>query len=262
MNRGRRGRGRARSRPRRPPARRARRRGRRRRARTGGPRRAADAAGRRRRGPGRPRSTNAIEAPTRPRSSNSRNPPYQVSASSTSPTSRATWFRRGTGPRPRTGGLPRRLRAGVVGLRDARLRQRRRTPHAREREPLARGTRVGDRAVRSDARERFQFSSLKDACLRSCRHPASFIHRHYERGTAAAFKLGARHRAFCAGCCWALMLVMFALGVASLIWMALLTALMVHEKTRPAGARTVPLTGVTLLALGSTLFLWGAALSP
>jgi predicted metal-binding membrane protein len=108
----------------------------------------------------------------------------------------------------------------------------------------------------------FQFSSLKDACLRSCRHPASFMHRHYQRGTAGAFKLGARHGAFCVGCCWALMLVMFALGVASLIWMALLTALMVHEKTRPAGAHTVPLTGVTLLALGSTLFLWAAALSP
>jgi predicted metal-binding membrane protein len=104
----------------------------------------------------------------------------------------------------------------------------------------------------------FQFSSLKDACLRACRHPASFMHRHYKRGTAGAFKLGARHGVFCVGCCWALMLVMFALGVASLIWMALLTALMVHEKTRPTGARTVPLTGVTLLALGSTLFLWGA----
>ena len=108
----------------------------------------------------------------------------------------------------------------------------------------------------------FQFTPLKDACLRSCRHPASFIHRHYKRGTVAAFKLGARHGIFCVGCCWALMLVMFALGVASLIWMALLTALMVHEKTRPAGARTVPVTGVTLLAVGSTLFLWGAALSP
>jgi predicted metal-binding membrane protein len=108
----------------------------------------------------------------------------------------------------------------------------------------------------------FQFTSLKDACLRSCRHPASFIHRHYKRGTAGAFRLGARHGIFCVGCCWALMLVLFALGVASLIWMALLTALMVHEKTHPAGARTVPLTGVTLLALGTTLFLWGAAAAP
>jgi predicted metal-binding membrane protein len=108
----------------------------------------------------------------------------------------------------------------------------------------------------------FQFSSLKDACLRACRHPASFIHRHYQRGTAGAFKLGARHGLFCVGCCWALMLVMFALGVASLIWMALLTALMVHEKTRASGARTVPLTGATLLALGTTLFLYGATTSP
>jgi len=108
----------------------------------------------------------------------------------------------------------------------------------------------------------FQFTSLKDACLRACRHPASFIHRHYQRGTAGAFRLGARHGLFCVGCCWALMLVMFAVGVASLIWMALLTALMVHEKTRPTGARTVPVTGATLLALGSTLFLWQAALSP
>jgi predicted metal-binding membrane protein len=104
----------------------------------------------------------------------------------------------------------------------------------------------------------FQFSSLKDACLRSCRHPASFMHRHYRRGTGGAFALGLRHAAFCVGCCWALMLVMFAAGVASLVWMALLTTLMVHEKTRPAGQRTVPITGATLLALGSTLFLWGA----
>jgi predicted metal-binding membrane protein len=104
----------------------------------------------------------------------------------------------------------------------------------------------------------FQFTPLKDACLRACRHPASFLRRHYRRGTGGAFSLGARHGLFCVGCCWALMLVMFAAGAVSLIWMALLTALMVHEKTRPSGARTVPLTGTVLLALGSTLLLWGA----
>jgi predicted metal-binding membrane protein len=97
----------------------------------------------------------------------------------------------------------------------------------------------------------FQFTPLKDACLDACRHPASFMLRHYRRGAAGGFSLGARHGLFCVGCCWALMLVMFALGAASLVWMALLTALMVHEKTRPLGARTVPLTGVTLLALAS-----------
>jgi predicted metal-binding membrane protein len=63
---------------------------------------------------------------------------------------------------------------------------------------------------------------------------------------------------FCVGCCWALMFVMFAAGAANLIWMAALTALMVHEKTRPAGARTVPLTGTVFLAAGSTLMLYAA----
>ena len=102
----------------------------------------------------------------------------------------------------------------------------------------------------------FQFSSLKDACLRACRHPASFLHRHYRRGTRGGFELGARHGLFCVGCCWALMLVMFAAGAASLVWMAALTALMVYEKTRPSGATAVPLTGAVLLAVGSTLLLW------
>jgi predicted metal-binding membrane protein len=104
----------------------------------------------------------------------------------------------------------------------------------------------------------FQFSSLKDACLKACRHPASFLRRHYRRGPAGGLMLGARHGVFCVGCCWALMLVMFAAGAANLIWMAALTGLMVHEKTRPSGARTVPLTGVVLLAAGSTLLLWAA----
>jgi len=54
------------------------------------------------------------------------------------------------------------------------------------------------------------------------------------------------------------MLVMFAAGVASLVWMALLTALMVHEKTRSAGRRTVPVTGVALLGLSSVVLLYSA----
>jgi predicted metal-binding membrane protein len=102
----------------------------------------------------------------------------------------------------------------------------------------------------------FQFTPLKDACLDKCRHPASFMLRHYRRGARAGFELGARHGAFCVGCCWALMLVMFALGATNLILMALLTALMVHEKTRPAGRRAVPVTGVTLLAIASVVLLY------
>jgi len=82
--------------------------------------------------------------------------------------------------------------------------------------------------------------------------------RYYERGPAGGFRLGARHGAFCVGCCWALMLVMFAAGVASLVWMALLTGVMIHEKTRPLGARAVPVTGVALLGTASLVLLYSA----
>jgi predicted metal-binding membrane protein len=104
----------------------------------------------------------------------------------------------------------------------------------------------------------FQFTSLKDACLDKCRHPAQFLMRFYERGPAGGFRLGARHGLFCVGCCWALMLVMFAAGVASLIWMALLTGVMIHEKTRPMGARAVPVTGAALLGAASIVLIYSA----
>ena len=55
------------------------------------------------------------------------------------------------------------------------------------------------------------------------------------------------------------MLVMFAAGVASLIWMALLTTIMVHEKTHATGRATVPVTGIAALGLASILFAWGAS---
>jgi predicted metal-binding membrane protein len=104
----------------------------------------------------------------------------------------------------------------------------------------------------------FQFTPLKEACLDRCRHPGAFMLRYYRRGVASGLRLGAWHGVFCVGCCWALMLVMFAVGVASLVWMALLTAVMVHEKTRPAGKRTVPVTGAALLAVSSTVLLYSA----
>jgi predicted metal-binding membrane protein len=104
----------------------------------------------------------------------------------------------------------------------------------------------------------FQFTSLKEACLDTCRHPAQFILRFYERGVAGGLRLGARHGAYCVGCCWALMLVMFAAGVASLVCMALLTAIMVHEKTHPGGRRAVSVTGAALLATACVALLASA----
>ena len=99
----------------------------------------------------------------------------------------------------------------------------------------------------------FQFTPLKDACLRACRLPSMFLTRHYRRGVGGGFRLGVRHGLFCLGCCWALMLVAFAAGVASLLWMAALTALMVHEKTQPRGRHGVPVTGALLLAAAAVM---------
>jgi predicted metal-binding membrane protein len=101
----------------------------------------------------------------------------------------------------------------------------------------------------------FQFSSLKEKCLRECRHPGVFLMRHYRRGEGAALRIGVRHGAFCLGCCWALMLLMFAAGVANLWWMALLTAVMVYEKVGRHGDAASPIVGVVLLGLGSIVVL-------
>jgi len=96
----------------------------------------------------------------------------------------------------------------------------------------------------------FQLSSLKDACLAKCRHPAPFLLARYRRGARAGLGLGARHGLFCLGCCWALMLVMFAAGVAVVWWMAALTALTVYEKTGRHGGAAARAAGLVLLAWG------------
>ena len=101
----------------------------------------------------------------------------------------------------------------------------------------------------------FQFSAIKDRCLSECRHPGAFLLRHYRRGEGAAFRLGRVHGLFCLGCCWALMLLMFAAGVANLWWMPALAALMVYEKTGRYGERIVPVAGGLLLALAAVVFL-------
>jgi predicted metal-binding membrane protein len=108
----------------------------------------------------------------------------------------------------------------------------------------------------------FQFSAIKDRCLSECRHPGAFLMRHYDRGKGAAFRLGRDHGLFCLGCCWALMLLMFAAGVANLWWMAALAALMIYEKTGRFGDRVTPVAGVTLLALSALVFLHPVWLAP
>jgi predicted metal-binding membrane protein len=100
----------------------------------------------------------------------------------------------------------------------------------------------------------FQFSDLKDQCLSKCRQPGPYLLAHYRRGPEAGFRLGFGHGLFCLGCCWALMLVMFAAGVAVLWWMAALTAVMVYEKTGRHGRALTPVVGIALLGLAAIAF--------
>ncbi len=93
----------------------------------------------------------------------------------------------------------------------------------------------------------FQLSPLKDACLRTCRHPAAYLLAKYRRGTGAALRIGAGHGLFCIGCCWALMLVAFALGMTNLALMAGFTALMTYEKLGRHGVRVAKIAGLGLL---------------
>jgi predicted metal-binding membrane protein len=100
----------------------------------------------------------------------------------------------------------------------------------------------------------FQFSRLKYHCLARCRTPLSFIARHWRGRTPRrdALLLGLDHGAFCVGCCWAIMLLMFVVGTASLGWMLLLGAVMALEKNAPWGGRlSRPLGGVLLAAAGA-----------
>jgi predicted metal-binding membrane protein len=111
----------------------------------------------------------------------------------------------------------------------------------------------------------FQFSELKHQCLKVCRHPGVYLLRHYGRGTGKAFRIGTGHGLFCLGCCWALMLVSFAVGVANLAWMAVLTVLMVFEKTGRGGQRGVTPIGIAFLVLGALVIAnpsWMRALLP
>jgi len=101
----------------------------------------------------------------------------------------------------------------------------------------------------------FQFSRLKFACLERCRSPLGFIVAHW-RGRAhgrQALLLGLHHGAYCVGCCWALMLLMFAVGAGSLGWMLVLAVVMALEKNTPWGRRLGKPLGAALLAWASLL---------
>jgi predicted metal-binding membrane protein len=109
----------------------------------------------------------------------------------------------------------------------------------------------------------YQFSSLKYRCLAQCRSPFAFIASHWQGRDPKreAFGLGVRHGLFCLGCCWALMVVMFAVGVGSTGWMLAIGAIMAIEKNAQWGRRVSAPLGVTLITLGAVTGATGGVLA-
>ena len=83
----------------------------------------------------------------------------------------------------------------------------------------------------------YQLSPLKRACLTQCRSPVRFLTEHWRPGRFGSFMLGVRHGAYCVGCCWVLMALLFVGGVMNLIWIAALTLLVLVEKLSPVGEK-------------------------
>jgi predicted metal-binding membrane protein len=106
----------------------------------------------------------------------------------------------------------------------------------------------------------YQFTPLKYHCLDKCRSPLAFITERWRgrRAAGAAFRLGVDHGLFCLGCCWSLMLLMFAIGVGSLGWMLGLAVVMAVEKNLPGGRRLSRPVGVALIGWGLATALLGA----
>jgi predicted metal-binding membrane protein len=99
----------------------------------------------------------------------------------------------------------------------------------------------------------YELTPLKDVCLGRCRSPLGFLLGSWRDGLPGALKMGARHGAWCVGCCWALMASLLALGVMSLAWMAFVAGLIAAEKTLPWGRAVTYGTAAVLLALGVVL---------
>jgi predicted metal-binding membrane protein len=101
----------------------------------------------------------------------------------------------------------------------------------------------------------YQLTPLKRICLRHCRSPMHYVMGRWRSGRWGAVRMGAEHGAFCVGCCWGLMLILFALGVMSITWMLVVAGLIFAEKVLPFGERLSHVLALGFIVLG----VWVAA---
>jgi predicted metal-binding membrane protein len=108
----------------------------------------------------------------------------------------------------------------------------------------------------------YQFTPLKDACLRACRSPLGFVLNHnFGGGPAAAVRAGASHGLYCLGCCWALMAVLAVLGLMNIAWMAVFAAVFFIEKNVRRGELLPRIVGIACIAGGLAVAVWPVLLS-
>jgi predicted metal-binding membrane protein len=99
----------------------------------------------------------------------------------------------------------------------------------------------------------FQFTPLKKTCLTHCRSPLAFLMTDWRDGRAGAFLMGWKHGLFCTVCCWLLMLLLFAVGVMNLLWIAVLAIFALSERVAPKTWHLSQVTGLVLFCFGAWL---------
>ncbi|MCZ6840840.1 MAG: DUF2182 domain-containing protein [Alphaproteobacteria bacterium] len=101
----------------------------------------------------------------------------------------------------------------------------------------------------------YQWTPLKHACLENCRAPAEFLSRSWRSGTGGAMVMGIHHGAYCVGCCWVLMGLLFVAGVMNLLWVAAIAAVVLIEKIAPGGHRFARIAGALFVVAGAYLMI-------
>jgi predicted metal-binding membrane protein len=96
----------------------------------------------------------------------------------------------------------------------------------------------------------YQLTPLKSACLKHCRSPLHFVLGGWRDGNRGALEMGMTHGAYCVGCCWSLMVILFSLGVMSVVWMASVAAVIFVEKVPSFGQRLVKPLAVLFVVVG------------
>ena len=96
----------------------------------------------------------------------------------------------------------------------------------------------------------YQLTPTKRACLTHCQSPLGFLMSHWREGTAGALQMGLSHGLYCVGCCWALMCVLFVVGVMNLAWVGALTVFVLLEKAGPAGGMVARIAGAGMAVFG------------